>query len=354
VLTPYRLLDDEYFALACDVSLVFVLVFTMLLKVNDLTESKIGENSVIDFVTKTMEEQFKIDMFWLTVGLFIGVVSVLTFLSVVAAQQITKAARVPIIRLRASRETPLFKLAPTEKWHLFLSHVWGTGQDQCATIKRQTSIMLPHASIFLDTDDLKDIGALEEYIDQSRLIMVFVSKGYFLSRNCLRELNHAVASHKAIALMYDPVRGGATLDDIYSKEVPTHLQHIFKGRDMITWHRIKEFQQISLKLLATQIVAACELGRSRKQLKAHKSGKWQRDKNLLYIPGEISSRKLTLIHRTVIYTSVNNPGHTRFRAGGLAPPLTGVPLPLCAANLRPCSAHARAHQKTLSLAAKIA
>jgi hypothetical protein len=29
------------------------------------------------------------------------------------------------------------RLAKGHKWHLFLSHIWGTGQDQCANIKRQ-------------------------------------------------------------------------------------------------------------------------------------------------------------------------------------------------------------------------
>jgi hypothetical protein len=42
-------------------------------------------------------------------------------------------------------------------------------------------------SVFLDVDDLEDIGALEEYIEKSQSIMIFVSKGYFLSKNCLRE-----------------------------------------------------------------------------------------------------------------------------------------------------------------------
>jgi hypothetical protein len=40
--------------------------------------------------------------------------------------------------------------------------VWGTGQDQVAVIKRQLQLMLPGVSIFLDVDDLEDIGALEE------------------------------------------------------------------------------------------------------------------------------------------------------------------------------------------------
>lgn len=31
--------------------------------------------------------------------------------------------------------------------------IWGTGQDQCATIKRQLSMLLPGVSIFLDVDE---------------------------------------------------------------------------------------------------------------------------------------------------------------------------------------------------------
>ena len=43
-------------------------------------------------------------------------------------------------------------------------------------------------SVFLDVDDLEDIGALEEYIEKTGRIMIFVSKGYFKSKNCLREV----------------------------------------------------------------------------------------------------------------------------------------------------------------------
>ena len=59
------------------------------------------------------------------------------------------------------------------------SHIWGTGQDQCATIKRQICALLPYARVFLDVDDLKAIDELESYIEKSRVIMIFCSKGYF-------------------------------------------------------------------------------------------------------------------------------------------------------------------------------
>ena len=88
-------------------------------------------------------------------------------------------------------------------------------------------------------DDLESIDALEEYIDGSQVIMIFASQGYFKSKNCLREARAAVAKAKPLSLVYDPVRGGATLQTIQEKECPEELQTIFDGRKVIEWHRIK-------------------------------------------------------------------------------------------------------------------
>ena len=93
---------------------------------------------------------------------------------------------IPIKVLSMSTKAPPdLPLAKGHRWHMFLSHIWGTGQDQCATIKRQLKIMLPGASVFLDVDDLQSIDALEEYIESSAVITIFVSKGYFLSKSTL-------------------------------------------------------------------------------------------------------------------------------------------------------------------------
>ena len=124
---------------------------------------------------------------------------------------------------------------------------WGTGQDQCATIKRQLTLLIPGVSIFLDVDDLEDIGALEEYVDATAVIMIFVSKGYFKSGNCLREARCTLAKKKPITLVHDAVRGGAALDVIVIEECPEEMQGpIFEGRDVIEWHRIKARAQALL------------------------------------------------------------------------------------------------------------
>ena len=57
-------------------------------------------------------------------------------------------------------------------------------QDQVAVIKRQLLLLVPDCLIFLDVDDLDDISKLERYIAQTADIMIFLSRGYFQSKNC--------------------------------------------------------------------------------------------------------------------------------------------------------------------------
>ena len=144
------------------------------------------------------------------------------------------------------------------RYHLFLSHIWSTGQDQCASIKQRLCLLLPGVQVFLDVDDLEDIGALEEYVDATAVIMIFVSKGYFKSGNCLREARCTLAKQKPITLMYDAVRGGEKLDVIVMEECPKELREpIFDQNAVIEWHRIKDFQLVSLRLLAEQLLLGC-------------------------------------------------------------------------------------------------
>ena len=75
---------------------------------------------------------------------------------------------------------------------------WSTGQDANATIKRQLQRLLLGVSVFLDVDDLKEIGDLELYIDQTLVINIFLSHWYFKSKNCLREVQATVDKSKPV------------------------------------------------------------------------------------------------------------------------------------------------------------
>ena len=57
---------------------------------------------------------------------------------------------VQTIQLRHSHTPPELTLAHGQRFHLFLSHTWNTGQDAVATIKRQLQLLLPEVVIFLE------------------------------------------------------------------------------------------------------------------------------------------------------------------------------------------------------------
>ena len=52
------------------------------------------------------------------------------------------------------------------------------------------------------------------HLQASLVVMVFLSKGYFESKNCMRELHAAVALKKPLVLMHetDVRKGGESLD----------------------------------------------------------------------------------------------------------------------------------------------
>ena len=79
----------------------------------------------------------------------------------------------------------------SKTFHLFLSHVWTTAQDQCRLLKKRLQHLVPVMRIFLDVDDLVE-GKGADDIDKSSVCLVYCSDGYFTSKNCIRELLRAV------------------------------------------------------------------------------------------------------------------------------------------------------------------
>ena len=51
-------------------------------------------------------------------------------------------------------------------------------------------------SVFLDVDDLQDIGNLEGYVRATGVMLFFLSKRYFTSRNCQREIKTSLDEEK--------------------------------------------------------------------------------------------------------------------------------------------------------------
>ena len=68
-------------------------------------------------------------------------------------------------------------------------------------------------------DDLEDIANLDKYIERTQLVLIFCSKGYFQSKNCMIELRATVCQGKPIIPLVEPdsSRGGLTKSTIYQE-----------------------------------------------------------------------------------------------------------------------------------------
>ena len=179
----------------------------------------------------------------------------------------------------------------------FLSHVWSTGQDQVAVVKRQLMRMMPNCRIFLDVDDLKDIHELETYVAQSSVVLFFLSSGYLSSRNCLREITAAAVGKKPAVLLLeeDAAHGGRSLE--HQRAVcPAELKSfIFDGRTPIPWHRLPNEQCLSLKLVAEQMLLGCPAYRDLESLD-------------LFVASELRWENLVFTEPLRLHASPHNPG----------------------------------------------
>ena len=211
-------------------------------------------------------------------------------------------------------------------------------------------------------DDLEDIGMLEEYIEASGVVMIFVSQGYFKSANCLREVRCALSKDKPLSRVHDPVRGGASLEAIKA-ECPTEMRGSLFSRDhpVIIFHRIKDYQIVSLRLLAEDMLRGCpNFGAPLSSFHSFSSSKQPRatytsatcavvaaaakadaDERAdvqLALPGEVTRKRLNFHTPVTVYASLYNPGAAAALAAlqegfiQLQAPvrrltLTGAPLP---------------------------
>ena len=156
---------------------------------------------------------------------------------------------------------------PKPYFHVFLSHVWGTGQDQMRIVKQRLFEMMPDLVVFLDVDDLEEIGDLEGYIERTQTVLIYCSDGYFRSQNCMRELVSSTVQQKpTIALLdMDMARGGLTQQQVHQRlllaedsyerwdfdrnETPSgrELYEALFATEPIEWTRIGHFQARALR-----------------------------------------------------------------------------------------------------------
>lgn len=198
---PYHNSADGFLAATCSFFLTTCFASAAVLKYNTLVEvqqqdSLLSLEQQADFVhsSSTLALTFLVS----TLGSLPVVFGILAYeISAEREKQRQEARGETNSKLRYVANDREVKLPPitASQFHVFLSHVWGTGQDQMRIVKQRLREMMPSARIFLDVDDLRE-GKGAEYVDASLLTLVFCSGGYFRSQNCMRELLAAVALGK--------------------------------------------------------------------------------------------------------------------------------------------------------------
>ena len=173
---PFKELTNGYMAVCVSACLTMALLCCLVFKFNNLTELP-DIKSKMSFQQQAAydPQETGLVLLMLTAIFFtLATGIVITYISILAERQRLKmedlkssARRLRYVSTNLSVPAP--PLSGQEEdgprhFHLFLSHVWGTGQDQMRIVKQRLLEMIPDLSVFLDVDDLEDISNLQGYI----------------------------------------------------------------------------------------------------------------------------------------------------------------------------------------------
>ena len=85
--------------------------------------------------------------------------------------------RQPKLRFTATSGLVHLPLQPGKTHHIFISHAWGSAQDQARVLRARLRAIAPGLQVWLDVEDLVDISKLEEAVDVMQAVLVIVSSG---------------------------------------------------------------------------------------------------------------------------------------------------------------------------------
>ena len=196
------------------------------------------------------------------------------------------------------------------KWMLFLSHRWDTvgqhgGQDSVALIKARLEMLLGgDARCFLDVDGaLNQISepALRRHVRSAFGVVLFLTDGYFYSRNCMVELEAAHAAHKPVILVIESdAHHGAQHLIAHRDACPSvHRKYVFgtqgQPRRVIEWRRERPYQLLALRQLVEELLKYhpnyCEIPEEERQL---------------FHPDEAVQKPTFVHHNLVLYHTEQN------------------------------------------------
>lgn len=102
-------------------------------------------------------------------------------------------------------------------------------------------------------------------------------------------------------------KGGGPLEFMQMECPEAMRSQIFDGRDAITWHRVLHYQNLTLKLIATEM-----LRHGPKYSRGSFCATEDEPPLALVLPGEVSAAELAMPQPLVLWCSAGNPGAEDF------------------------------------------
>ena len=147
---PYKRKDVENLALCAQIALLGLffgaLNIRLFASLDDVAEDVL-QSSRVDLRQQIMgfDNQQAVEV----VMVVCNILSICTFVLMTIYSLRTNVTP-RTIRLSGSSQLPELGLNKGMMYHVFLSHIWDSGQNQVATIKRHLQLLLPGIAVFLE------------------------------------------------------------------------------------------------------------------------------------------------------------------------------------------------------------
>ena len=223
---PFKRATDNFLAVVTGAAYCSMLLGALTLRLEAIYEALRDQ----DKLSPQLRHIFSVPSLPVLVVLLASALAALGFSVLVLLREVLRDLRQPKLRYAGTRAPVEVPLPTGKKHHIFLSHCWGTGQDQARVLRGRLQSVAPGLRVWLDVEDLADISRLEEAVDESGAVLVLLTAGYFQSRNCMRELVHCVSMAMPLIAVAerDSAHGGLT-------EAEARQQCVAAGAKFASW-----------------------------------------------------------------------------------------------------------------------
>ena len=148
--SPFKRATDNFLALLGGMAYALLLLGAHSLRLASIS------NELGDQLSLQIRQVFSVPGVPVTVMLLVGTLTSIVFATVVLLHEVVRDWRQPKLRYKDSGVPVLLPLPEGKTHHLFISHIWTTGQDQARVLQGRLQAMLPGLMVWLDVEDLKD------------------------------------------------------------------------------------------------------------------------------------------------------------------------------------------------------